>query len=101
MGSTVKVLRRGFWPAHALPVTFTSVAEDGGVTEPAVWRVPQRVPPRGHGCLYRTVYAVDGVRVIGSDNKQGKSPITATCLGGSCPASSPQWTPWWAISSLP
>lgn len=26
-----------------------SVAEDGGVTERVVWRVPQAVPPSGHG----------------------------------------------------
>ena len=51
---------------------FKSVAEDGGVTELVVWRVPQPVPPSGHGCKYRAVYAVDGVRVIGFDNERGK-----------------------------
>lgn len=42
---------------------FKSVAEDGGVTELVVWRVPQPVPPSGHGYKYRAVYVVDGVRV--------------------------------------
>ena len=51
---------------------FKSVAEDGGVTELVVWRVPQPVPPSGHGYKYRAVYAVDGVRVIGFDNERGK-----------------------------
>lgn len=51
---------------------FKSVAEDGGVTEFVVWRVPQPVPPSGHSYKYRAVYAVDGVRVIGFDNERGK-----------------------------
>ena len=51
---------------------FKSVAEDGGVTELVVWRVPQPVPPSGHGYKYRAVYVVDGVRVIGFDNERGK-----------------------------
>ena len=51
---------------------FKSVAEDGGVTELVVWRVPQPVPPSGHGYKYRAVYAVNGVRVIGFDNERGK-----------------------------
>ena len=51
---------------------FKSVAEDGGVTELVVWRVPQPVPPSDHGYKYRAVYAVDGMRVIGFDNERGK-----------------------------
>ena len=51
---------------------FKSVAEDGGVTELVVWRVPQPVSPSGHGYKYRAVYVVDGVRVIGFDNERGK-----------------------------
>ena len=51
---------------------FKSVAEDGGVTELVVWRVPQPVPPSGYGYKYRAVYAVNGVRVIGFDNERGK-----------------------------
>jgi hypothetical protein len=51
---------------------FKSVADDGGVTELVVWRVPQPVSPSGHGYKYRAVYLVDGVRVIGFDNERGK-----------------------------
>ena len=51
---------------------FNSVAEDGGVMELVVWRVPRPVPPAGHGYKYRAVYAVDGVRVVGFDNERGK-----------------------------
>ena len=51
---------------------FKSVADDGGVTELVVWRVPQPVSPSGHGYKYRAVYVVDGVRVIGFDNERGK-----------------------------
>lgn len=51
---------------------FKSVADDGGVTELVVWRVPQPVSASGHGYKYRAVYVVDGVRVIGFDNERGK-----------------------------
>lgn len=51
---------------------FKSVAEDGGVMELVVWRVPQPVPPTEHGYKYRAVYAVDGARVLGFDNERGK-----------------------------
>ena len=51
---------------------FKSVAEDGGVMELVVWRVPRPVPPRDHGYKYRAVYAVDGVRVVGFDDERGK-----------------------------
>ena len=47
-----------------LIIRFKSVAEDGGVTELVVLRVPQPVPPSGPGYKQRAVYAVDGVRVI-------------------------------------
>ncbi len=50
---------------------FKSVAEDGGVMELVVWRVPRPVPPTDHGYKYRAVYAVDGVRVVGFDNELG------------------------------
>ena len=49
-----------------------SVAEDGGVMELVVWRVPRPVPPADQGYKYRAVYAVDGVRVVGFDNERGK-----------------------------
>jgi hypothetical protein len=51
---------------------FKSVAEDGGVMELVVWRVPRPVPPTYHGYKYRAVYAVEGVRVVGFDNERGK-----------------------------
>jgi hypothetical protein len=51
---------------------FKSVAEDGGVMELVVWRVPRPVPPTEHGYEYRAGYAVDGVRVVGFDNERGK-----------------------------
>jgi len=51
---------------------FKSVAEDGGVMELVVWRVPRPVPPSGHCYKYRAIYAVDGVRVVGFDNERGK-----------------------------
>ena len=51
---------------------FKSVAEDGGVMELVVWRVPRPVPPTEHGYKYRAVYALDGVRRVGFDNERGK-----------------------------
>jgi len=51
---------------------FKSVADDGGVMELVVWRVPQAVLPSGHGYKFGAVYAVDGVRVIGFDNEGDK-----------------------------
>ncbi len=60
---------------------FKSVAEDGGVTELVVWRVPQPVPPPGHADRHRPVHAVDGVRVIGFDNERARA-TTAICMGG-------------------
>ncbi len=51
---------------------FKSVAEDGGVMELVVWRLPQPIPPTELGYKYRAVYAVDGVRVVGFDNERGK-----------------------------
>ncbi len=37
-----------------------------------VWRVPEPVPPTGHGLKYRLVYVVDGERIVGYDNERGK-----------------------------
>lgn len=51
---------------------FKSVAEDGGVRELVVWRVPRPVPPTHHGYKYRAVCAVDGVRGVGFDNERGR-----------------------------
>jgi hypothetical protein len=83
-----------------LITSFKSVAEEGGVMELLVWRVPRPVPPTQHGCIYRAVYAVEGVRVVGS-TMNAKRAITAFCKGGRCPAHSPQLTPWWKTSWLP
>lgn len=51
---------------------FKDVAEDGGVVELVVWRVPQPVPPSAHGFKYRAAYVVRGQRVVGFDNERGK-----------------------------
>lgn len=64
-----------------------------------VWRVPRPVPPTHHGCIYRAVYAVDGVRVVGS-TMNAERAITAICKGGRCLAHSPRLTPWWKTSWL-
>ena len=51
---------------------FKDVTPDGAIIEWVVWRVPQPVPPTGHGFKYRAVYIVDGQRVVGFDNERGK-----------------------------
>lgn len=51
---------------------FKDVTPDGAIIEWVVWRVPQPVPPTGHGFKYRSVYIVDGQRVVGFDNERGK-----------------------------
>ena len=51
---------------------FKNVAPDGAIMEWVVWRVPEPVPPTDHGYKYRTVYIVDGQRVVGFDNERGK-----------------------------
>lgn len=51
---------------------FKDIADDGGVIELVVWRVPQPVPPTSHGYKYRAVYSVNGVRVVGFDNERGE-----------------------------
>jgi hypothetical protein len=43
-----------------------------GRIEGVIWRVPDSVPPTQHGCKYRLVYVVAGVRVVGYDNERGK-----------------------------
>ena len=47
-------------------------AHGAGALEMVVWRVPQPVPPSGHGFKYRLVYVVDGKRLVGYDNERGK-----------------------------
>jgi hypothetical protein len=51
---------------------FKHVADDGGIIQMIVWRVPEAVPPTEHGFKYRLVYVVEGVRVVGFDNERGK-----------------------------
>jgi hypothetical protein len=55
-----------------LVTRFKTVMDDGGLMELVVWRVPQPVPPSGHGYKYRAVYVVAGRRVVGFDNERGK-----------------------------
>lgn len=47
------------------------LAEDA-FAEVAVWRVPQPVPPSGHGFKYRLAYVVAGECVLRYDNERGK-----------------------------
>ena len=51
---------------------FKNITTDGALLEVVVWKVPDAVPPTGHGYKYRTVYVVDGIRVVGFDNERGK-----------------------------
>lgn len=51
---------------------FKDIAPDGGIIELVVWRVPEPVIPSGHDFMYRAVYAIDGVRIVGFDNERGK-----------------------------
>ena len=51
---------------------FKDVTPEGSVIELVVWRVPEPVPPSGHGFKYRATYAIEGVRVVGFDNERGK-----------------------------
>lgn len=43
-----------------------------GFIEIVLWRVPHPVPPSEHPYKYRLAYVVDGKRVVGYDNEQGK-----------------------------
>lgn len=47
-------------------------AYGNGFVEIVVWRVRQPVPPSEHPYKYRLAYVVDGKRVVGYDNEQGK-----------------------------
>jgi len=51
---------------------FKDVTPQGGVVELVVWRVPEPLPPSGHGFKYRAAYSMNGVRVVGFDNERGK-----------------------------
>ncbi|NVO05725.1 MAG: hypothetical protein HXX19_07200 [Rhodoferax sp.] len=58
--------------AARLITRFKDVTPDGALLEVVVWKVPEPVPPTGHGYKYSAVYIVDGVRVVGFDNERGK-----------------------------
>mgnify|MGYP000464504337 CR=1 FL=1 len=51
---------------------FKNVNPDGSILELVVWKVPEPVPPTGHGFKYRAVYVANGVRIVGFDNERGK-----------------------------
>ena len=51
---------------------FKNITADGAIIQLTVWRVPQPVPPSGHGFKYSAVYVVNGVRIVGFDNERGK-----------------------------
>jgi hypothetical protein len=55
-----------------LVTRFKSIAEDGGVMELVVCRVPRPVTPADHGCKCRAIYGVDGVHGVGIDNERGE-----------------------------
>ena len=45
--------------------------DDGSIVEVKMWQVPPS-PDKLHGYKYSLVYIVDGKRVIGYDNAEGK-----------------------------
>ena len=47
------------------------VTHAGGIVEVKVWRVP-RTEDKPYGFKYSLVYIIEGVRVIGYDNAEGK-----------------------------
>lgn len=46
--------------------------DDGAILELVIWKVPEPVPPTGHGLKYSLFYGYRGRRVIGYDNERGK-----------------------------
>jgi hypothetical protein len=46
--------------------------DDEFLIEIKVWRVPEPVPPSGHGLKYSLFYGRSGTRVVGYDNERGK-----------------------------
>ena len=44
----------------------------GNVVEIRMWQLPGRSKDKPHGYKYSLVYIVEGVRVIGYDNSEGK-----------------------------
>ena len=58
--------------AAQLITRIKSVNPDDSILELVVWKVPEPVPPTGHGYKYRAAYVLDGQRVVGFDNERGK-----------------------------
>ena len=48
------------------------IFEDGAILTIKVWRVPEAVPPTGHGLKYSLFYGRPGERLVGYDNERGK-----------------------------
>lgn len=43
-----------------------------GIIEMVIWKLPTKTRERPHGLKYRLVYVVNGERLVGYDNEQGK-----------------------------
>ncbi len=57
----------------ALPVRHVKVIDElGNIIEIKMWQLPGTTDDRPHGYKYSLVYIVDGERVIGYDNAEGK-----------------------------
>ena len=46
--------------------------DSGNLIEVKIWQLPMPSPDKPHGYKYSMVYIVDGERVIGYDNSEGK-----------------------------
>lgn len=49
-----------------------AVDDLGNIVEMKMWKLPEPAKDKPHGYKYSLVYIVDGVRVIGYDNAEGK-----------------------------
>lgn len=55
------------------PVRHVRVKDEfDGLIEIKIWRLPKPTPDKPHGFKYSMVYIMDGRRVIGYDNAEGK-----------------------------
>jgi len=48
------------------------VDEAGNILEITIWELPKTTKDKPHGFKYSLVYIVDGIRVVGYDNAEGK-----------------------------
>lgn len=55
-----------------LILDFKDVTPEGGIIQMRVWKVPEPVPPSGHGFKNRLYYGMAGRRIVGFDNGRGK-----------------------------